>query len=168
MRKESWRLSHALMGRSLPPLALMSCTGHPVDMQDLVDAVLYFYPGGRASPMERDTPMVDAVLHRAFRDRGNQIAGQGFKVFAVSSENTEAQAATIKAHSVTHPLVTDPECQLGQDLGLPTFSLDGMLWYQRITLVVCGGQIRRVFFPILSAHRNPEQVLSWIRVRVAR
>lgn len=168
MREEAWRLADGLTGRSLPSTVLMSSSGEAVALQDLTNAVLYLYPGGRASPMENDTPMVDAVLHRAFRDRLAEITKLGFKVLAVSTEDARAQIRSMQANAVTHQLLTDPECRLAKDLRLPIFPLDGALWYERLTLVTCAGRIRRVFFPVLSAHRNPQQVLSWIRVRVTK
>jgi peroxiredoxin len=167
-REEAWRLSDGLLGRALPSVELMSCGGETTGVQDLGDAALYFYPGSRASPLENDTPMVDAVLHRAYRDSANELAQHGFKVLGISTEGTAAQARIAQANSVTHQLLTDPECRLGRDLGLSTFPLDEALRYQRIALVVCDGLIRRAFFPILSASHNPRHVLSWIRARVAR
>jgi peroxiredoxin len=166
IRQEASRLS--LVGLGVPSVQLTGCDGEVIDVHGLADAVLYFYPGSRTSPLEDDTPTVDAVLHRAYRYYGAEFTRRGFQVFGVSSEDTAAQARITRGQSLTHALLSDPECRLGLELGLPTFQLDDVLRYQRLALVMCDGLIRQVFFPVLSANHHPRRVLSWIGVRVCR
>jgi peroxiredoxin len=169
-REEARRVTERLVGRSIPSLILASCKGDPVNPKELEhgSVVIYLYPGSRASPDDGDdTPMVDAVQHRAFRDHYDEIAARRFGVAGISSQPEQAQYASAKANRLQHTLLTDPECRLAQELELPTFMLDGASWYQRLTLVASGGRIDKVFFPVTSAARSPAQALAWLTVRAS-
>jgi peroxiredoxin len=128
-------------------------------------SVIYIYPGSRSSPDDRgETPMVDAVQHRAFRDLQSDIASRHFGIAGVSSESPHGQYACARANRLTHALLADTQCLLARELGLPTFDLDGTRWYQRLTLIVTGGRITTVFFPVIAA-RSAAQALAWIKVQ---
>jgi hypothetical protein len=42
--------------------------------------------------------------------------------------------------------------------------LEGAKWYRRLTLIASAGLINKVFFPV-SAARNADQVLAWMKVK---
>jgi peroxiredoxin len=169
-REEARRVTDRLVGRSIPSLILASCKGDPVNPKELGhgSVVIYLYPGSRTSPDDGDdTPMVDAVQHRAFRDHHDEISARRFRVAGISSQPQQTQYASTKANYLQHTLLTDPECRLAQELELPTFVLDGMSWYQRLTLVASGGRIDKAFFPVTSAARSAAQALAWLTVRAS-
>ena len=60
------------------------------------------------------------------------------------------------------PLLSDPSLELATALGLPTFSVDGMTLYKRVTLVVRHGEIVRAFYPVFPPDRNAADVLAWL------
>jgi peroxiredoxin len=168
-REEARRLTDRLTGRSIPSLIMASCKG-AVNPKELGhgSVVIYFYPGSKTSPDDGDdTPMVDAVQHRAFRDHHDEMAARRFSIAGISSQPPQAQYASASANDLTHTLLTDPECRLAQELELPTFMLDGANWYQRLTLVASGGRIDKTFFPVTSAARSAAQVLAWLMVRMS-
>jgi peroxiredoxin len=83
--------------------------------------VIYLYPGSRVSPDDGDdTPMVDTVQHRAFRDHHDEIAVRRFDVAGISSQPRQTQYASANANHLTHTLLTDLECWLATDVATQT------------------------------------------------
>jgi peroxiredoxin len=166
-RAETQRVIAGLSRQRIPPLVQPSAQGIALNLSDLAQgcAVFYLYPGSPSSPDDGpDTAMVDAVQHRAFRDRLRDLTARHVNVVGLSSEALSLQYRSLKANRLTQSLVSDPECQLARTLGLPTFSFEGRMWYRRLTLVVCAGRISKVFFPVPAA-RNADQVLAWMKLR---
>jgi peroxiredoxin len=165
--EDARHLISRLLRQRLPPLVMSDSQGEPVVLPSLGhgSSVIYLYPGSRDSPADGgDTPMVDAVQHRAFRDLQSEITSRHFGIAGISSEPPHGQYACARANRLTHALLADTECLLARELGLPTFEMDGTRWYQRLTLVVTGGHIRTVFFPVVAA-RSAAQALAWIKVQ---
>lgn len=48
-------------------------------------------------------------------------------------------------------------------LGLPTFTVDGMTLYRRLTLVIRDGAIEHTFYPVFPPDQHARQVLDWLR-----
>ena len=63
------------------------------------------------------------------------------------------------------PMLSDVDLALAEALGLPTFQAGGMRLYKRLTLVVDGGTIEHVFYPIFPPNQHASQVLAWLRER---
>ncbi len=82
----------------------------------------------------------------------------------LSSEPASAQYASVCANRVCHELWSDPDLTLAHALGLPTSTDDGVERYQRLTLVVAGGRIETVFFPVEAPQRSAAQVIWWLKV----
>ena len=59
-------------------------------------------------------------------------------------------------------MIADPERRLGDAIGLPTFEFQGGELYKRVTLVLEGGRIAKVFYPVFPPDRNAEEVLAWL------
>ena len=53
-------------------------------------------------------------------------------------------------------------------LDLPTFTADGELLYKRLTLIVSGGRIEHVFYPIFPPDGHAAHVLEWLSAHSAR
>lgn len=169
-RAETQRVIEGLARRRIPSVVRPSAQGIPLNLRDLAQGcvVFYLYPGSPTSPDDgADTAMVDAVQHRAFRDRLRDLTARHVNVVGLSSQALASQYRSLQANRLAQSLVSDPECQLAQLLGLPTFPLEGHIWYRRLTLVVCAGRISKVFFPV-SAARNADQVLAWMKTQAPR
>jgi peroxiredoxin len=151
-------------GRGLPALTLPSTIARPVDLAEIGRAVLYFYPGSRWSPEGGyDSPPLDEAQHRAFADHWDDFLALNCQVLGVSSEAHEEQATVAAALGLGHPLLCDGDVSVGRELGLPTFSVDHVDSYFRMTLIVNDGVIVRVFYPLSSVVRSAAQAVAWMR-----
>lgn len=153
-----------LTARALPPIALPSTSGEPVDLSSLDRAVLYLYPGNRCSPEDGyDSPVVDAAQHCAFADHWPDFLALNCRVLGMSSQSLDQQSVVVAALGVGQPLLCDADARVGRSLGLPTFSVDQIDWYCRAALVIDDGAIVQAFYPLASAVRSPGQAVGWMR-----
>jgi peroxiredoxin len=153
-----------LAGRLLPALTLPSTSGERVKLAELDRAVLYFYPGYVCSPEDGyDSPALDEAQHRAFAHHWSDFLRLNCMALGVSSQSNDEQSVTASALGVGHPLLCDSDRLLAQELGLPTFTVDHIGWYCRLTLVVDDGVIARAFYPVTSATRSAAQAIRWMR-----
>ena len=154
------------MGCALPSLCLTTFAGVRVTLprDAYAPLVIYLYPGTRGSTVSPAASAVaDAVQHRAFDRVRDELDVRCMKAVGLSSERVSVQYASVCANRVCHELWSDPELALAHALGLPTFSDGGVERYQRLTLVVSGGRIERVFFPVEAPQRSAAQVISWLK-----
>jgi peroxiredoxin len=66
---------------------------------------------------------------------------------------------------VPFEILSDAEGRLRRALRLPTFDAGGETYLERLTMIVTGGQITAVFFPVTSPEADAEHVLAWLRER---
>ena len=62
-------------------------------------------------------------------------------------------------------MIADPELRLGAALRLPTFDVEGVTLYKRITLVAEACAIAKVFYPVFPPDKNAEEVVAWLEAR---
>ena len=60
-------------------------------------------------------------------------------------------------------MLADLEHSLAAALSLPTFSAGGESLYSRLTLIVAGGAVEHVFYPIFPPNTHAQEVLEWLR-----
>jgi len=60
-------------------------------------------------------------------------------------------------------MLSDERLALADALGLPTFTVDGMRLYRRLTMIITGGIIEHVFYPIFPPDQHAQEVLDWLR-----
>jgi peroxiredoxin len=164
-----------LPGRSLPSLELPATTGAPVDVGGIGSAgtaVLFIYPRtgrpGEALPSGWDLiPGARGCTPQscAFRDLHEEFARRGVQVFGLSAQSSEDQAEFAKRVHLQFPVLSDSSLGLADALDLPTFSVDGMILYARLTLVIRDGEIVRAFYPVFPPDRNAADVLAWLAGR---
>jgi peroxiredoxin len=161
--------THHLLGLEIPSIVLDGGWEHPLDLHEVAsehEVVLYFYPGCSSTARDSDeTAVMDAAQHRAFRRHQRDLELRGYVAIGVSSQSRESQRLSVLANHVSHKLLCDPELQLAQAIGLPTFARDGASWYQRLVLVVSGGFTEKVFFPVSNASRSAAQVITWMMLQ---
>lgn len=58
-------------------------------------------------------------------------------------------------------MLSDPRLDLVAALGLPTFEVDGLTLFKRLTLIIRDGVIEHVFYPIFPPNVHAQQVLAW-------
>ena len=62
-------------------------------------------------------------------------------------------------------MLSDAGLELADVPGLPTFETAAMTLYRRLTLIVSGGRIEHVFYPVFPPDAHAGEVLAWLRAR---
>ena len=137
-----------VLGVALPPLVLDSTAGR-VDLPELARdlLVLFIYPHATGLP-EAPVPGWESIPGArgctaqacSFRDHYDGLAALGATVAGLSVQTVAEQR------------------QFAARAGARTF-------YQRLTLVVSGGRIVNVVYPVREPERNAEEGLAWLRGR---
>jgi peroxiredoxin len=159
-----------LTGMRLPPVALPSTPGEPVDLSNLPRrAVVYCYP--RTGRPDEDLPRGwDEILGArgctpqscAFRDHHAELRALDVRVFGLSTQGTEYHQEVVERLHLPFELLSDESPAFTKALGLPTFEVDGMVLIKRLSLVIRDGHVERVFYPVFPPHKNAEEVVEWI------
>src|SRR3954465_206166 len=101
----------------------------------------------------------------AFRDHAADLAGLGALVAGVSAQPLDDQLEFAARNHTPSPVIADPERKLGAALRLPTFDVEGVTLYKRITLVAEACAVAKVFYPVFPPDRNAAEVVAWLRSR---
>ena len=164
-----------LAGRVLPPLVLRATAGAPVNLSALGSppgrprAVLYVYPrtgqpGVPLPPGWDEIPGARGCTPEScgFRDAHQDLAGLGADVYGLSSQDTEYQAELAERLGLPFPVLSDPGLELAGLLGLPTFTAGGERLYKRLTMIVSGGSVEHVFYPVFPPDGHAAEVAAWL------
>lgn len=90
----------------------------------------------------------------------------------MSTQSSVYQEEAAERLALPFPLLSDSEVQLTHALRLPTFSVELSSDYdggghrtllKRLTLVVRGGEIEHVFYPVSPPGEHAAEVLAWLR-----
>jgi peroxiredoxin len=161
-----------LPGLALPALTLPATDGSTVDLGSFGPGrtVLYLYPrtGRPGEPLPTGWDQIPGARgctpeSCAFRDHHADLTAAGAAVYGLSAQDTGYQHEAVQRLHLPFPLLSDPDLQLGAALRLPTFEVDGMRLYHRLTLVVRDGRVEHVWYPIFPPDGHAEQVLAWLR-----
>ena len=164
-----------LPGLAIPSVPLTTTAGRTVDLASLPGrVVVYAYPRtsrpGEPSPTGWDEiPGARGCTPQscAFRDHHAELQSLGATVFGLSTQTTEYQREAVERLHLPFELLSDADLRFASALRLPTFEVDGMTLIRRLTLVISGGRIERVFCPVPEPARNAEDVLAWLRATVS-
>jgi peroxiredoxin len=160
-----------LPGLELPNVVLPSSRG-PVELAELAAErlVLYVYPRtgrpGKAPAAGWDAiPGARGCTPQScgFRDHAAELAELGARVAGLSAQPLEEQIEFAQRNHIPYAVISDEWFELERWLGLPTFDVEGMTLYKRLTLVVEAGRIAKVFYPVFPPDRNAEEVVAWLR-----
>jgi peroxiredoxin len=169
-----------LPGLEIPPgLSLPSTHGGDVDLAMAASGpdtlVAYVYPRtgvpGEPSPAGwDDIPGARGCTPQscAFRDRLAEFGAAGASVLGISAQTPAEQAEFAGREHIPFPLLADPGLRLADALGLPTFEVEGMALYMRLTLVAREGRVVKAFYPVFPPDRNAAEVLAWLRATAER
>ena len=160
-----------LSGMTVPELALPSTTGEATGLALLARKrlVAYVYPrtgrSGQPSPAGwDDIPGARGCTPQscAFRDSLAEFAGLGATVVGISAQSPAEQGEFADREHIPFPLLSDSGLRLAAELGLPTFEVEGITLYKRLTFVAEAGRIVKVFYPVFPPDRNAVEVLAWL------
>lgn len=161
-----------LPGLTLPPLTLAATTGASVDLGALTGlGVLYFYPrtGRPDEPLPEGWDMIPGARgctpqSCAFRDHFGELQALGVSaVYGISTQATAYQAEAATRLHLPFALLSDADRKLADALRLPMMEAAGMILNRRLTLIVSGGRIVKVFYPIFPPDRNAGDVIAALR-----
>ncbi len=164
-----------LAGMAWPPIGLLATDGSTVHLDDPAAprTVVFAYPrtgrpgedppGGldawNAIPGARGcTPQACA-----YRDRHAELSALGVRVFGLSTQDSAYQREAVARLHLPFPILSDESLELRRALRLPTFEAAGLTLFKRFTLVVDGGRIEHVLYPVFPSDRDAEQVIAWLR-----
>ncbi len=164
-----------LAGAEIPAgAALASTAGGELELRaagsEPGPLVVYVYPRtgvpGEPSPAGwDDIPGARGCTPQscAYRDATGEFAALGARVLGVSAQSGAEQAEFAAREHIPFPLLADPGLTLAGALGLPTFEVDGMTLYKRLTFVARAGRIVKAFYPVFPPDRDAAEVLGWLR-----
>jgi peroxiredoxin len=162
-----------LEGLPIPALTLPSSHG-PVELAALAAErlVLYVYPqtgrpGRPEVPGWDDIPGARGCTPQscAFRDHVAELAELGATVAGLSAQSLDDQIEFAERNHIPYPVLSDDGLTLHEALELPTFDVEGLRLYKRVTLVAEAGRIVKVFYPVFPPDRNAAEVIAWLRAR---
>lgn len=163
-----------LVGMSVPAIVLASTLDGAVDLAAMARQrlVAYVYPRtgtpGQPSPDGwDDIPGARGCTPQscAFRDALGELTALGAAVVGISAQTPDEQREFAEREHIPFPLLSDSELKLAAGLRLPTFEVDGMTLYKRLTLIAEAGRIVKVFYPVFPPDRNASAVLAWLADR---
>jgi peroxiredoxin len=161
-----------LAGMRVPRLELPTTDQRALDLAEAAQRllVLYVYPrtGTPGEPLPTgwdDIPGARGCTPQAcaFRDLHADIVATGAHVLGLSAQSVAEQHEFAARVGLPYALASDPLLTVAEALRLPTFEVDGMELYKRLTLIADGGEIVKVFYPVFPPDRNAGDVLEWLR-----
>jgi peroxiredoxin len=161
-----------LKDMAMPQVSLRSTAGRMVDLSDLSAprTVIYCYPmtGVPGKPLPEGWDMIPGARGCtpqtcSFRDHHQELLQLEAEVFGLSSQTTVCQCEMAERLHLPFEVLSDAEFRLCDALRLPTFEVGGMRLVKRLTLVVRGGRIEHVFYPVFPPNESANQVLRWLR-----
>lgn len=159
-----------LMHREVPSLELEWMPGEWIDMKTLADRpiVVYCHPGTDDASVvledgEDELVGWDAAECRAFADHDVDFSSASHRVIGVSSQSATDQLALATQEALPHVVLSDGSLEFAEEMGLPTFEVDGMRLYERLTFVARGGRVRKVFYPVPDPATHAAEVAEWLQ-----
>jgi peroxiredoxin len=165
-----------LLGSAVPSLRLPSTRGGEIDLSDAIGErlVVYVYPRtgkpGEPSPAGwDDIPGARGCTPQscAFRDSLAEFTALGTAVIGVSAQSSDEQREFADREHIPFPLLSDSDLRLVDELRLPTFEVEGMTLYKRLTFIAEANRIAKIFYPVFPPDLNANEVLTWLRGRRA-
>ena len=162
-----------LKGTKIPSVSLMATDDNAVDLSSLAGrAVVFAYPRtgepGKISLVD-DWDMIPGARGCtpqtcSFRDlfADLEAAGAG-RVFGLSTQSNVYQTEMAARLHLPFPVLSDEELKLTRALNLPTMQVAGLTLIKRLALIIDGGRVTHVFYPVFPPDRNAGDVLAWLK-----
>lgn len=160
-----------LLGMALPELTLPATNGEMISPGQIARRlVIYAYPmTGRP-----DVPLPDGwdeipgargctPQSCSFRDHYAELQALDAEVFGLSTQSTDYQKEMVDRLHLPFPVLSDADHGFADALRLPTFEVAGLLLLKRLTMIVDGGIIRAVHYPVFPSDSDPDWVMNTLR-----
>lgn len=153
-------------------LVLPSTQGGSADLAELAKErlVAYVYPrtGVPGDPLPQGWDEIPGARgctpqSCAFRDSREEFARLGATVVGISAQTPAEQQEFAQREQIPFPLLSDAGLRLAAELRLPTFSVEGMTLYRRLTFVAEAGIVVKAFYPVFPPDRNAAEVIAFLR-----
>jgi peroxiredoxin len=159
-----------LPGAAVPHVALPATAGAPVRLDrpgSRPRTVVYAYPRAGEPPVP-DWDLIPGARGCtpqacAFRDHHAELAAAGAEVYGLSTQASAEQRELAERLHLPFVLLSDAGLALTRALRLPTFQAGGLTLLRRLTLVLRGGRVEHVFYPVFPPDRHAAEVLAWLR-----
>jgi len=161
-----------LRGMRIPSIQLLSTQDEWIDVstQTTQFVILFCYPrtglpdqeppkGWNQIPGARGCTPECIGFHRFYEP----LHDLGCAVFGLSTQRTEYQKEMADRLDLPFAVLSDHALAFTKALRLPTFLVDGEELLKRLTLVIRGGMIDHVFYPVFPPDRHAEEVLDWLK-----
>ncbi len=161
-----------LPGMAVPKVALPATDGAVVDLSALAGTVVvYAYPrtAGPDGGVPEGWDLIPGARgctpqSCAFRDHFAELRALGVAaVFGLATQDTAYQAEAAARLHLPFPLLSDAGLALADALRLPRFEVAGMVLLKRLALVLRGGRVAKVFYPVFPPDRSAADVMGWLR-----
>lgn len=161
---------HLRPGVKLPDVALVSTTGETVSLsQHHGPFIVFVYPwtgrSGFSNPKGwDDIPGAHGSTPEAegFRDLSRNFQEKGVSLFGLSSQSTHWQIELSDRLKLPYPLLSDCDFHFSDALNLPRFTIEGVQYLKRLTLVCAAGKILHTVYPVHPPDRHAPTLLSSI------
>jgi peroxiredoxin len=137
--------------------------------------VLFIYPrtGRPDQPESADWALIPGARgctaeSCAFRDLAADYASLNLSIYGLSAQDAAEQHEAADRLHLPYPLLSDPHCDLGRALELPTFHFEGRELYRRSTLVIRAGVIAGAHLEVRDASTHPHDLLTELHTSAAR
>lgn len=160
-----------LAGMPVPAITLVSTANRRVNLADLARkrTVIYCYPrtGAPGQPVPKgwdDIPGARGCTPEScgFRDHYHALESLHVRVYGLSTQTTQYQWEAVERLHLPFEILSDADFTVTNALHLPTFEFEGVRLLKRLTLVLSGGKIEKVFYPVFPPDKHAEEVIAWL------
>ena len=160
-----------LPARPLPDIELRSTDGSFVNLSKIKGrCIIYVYPmtGIPGTPLPEgwdELPGARGCTPQAcrFRDHFEELTALNTGIYGVSTQTSDYQSQARDRLHLPFQLLSDDKLILKELLDLPTFRINGMDFYKRLTMIVNDGEIEKVFYPVFPPDQNADEVVVWLK-----
>jgi peroxiredoxin len=163
-----------LVGVRLPDIALPGTDGISVNLSRLKGTtVVYCYPmtsqPGVLPPDGWDEiPGARGCTPQScsFRDNFSELSNLNAVVFGMSTQGTDYQKEMAERLQLPFSVISDSKFEFCDTLNIPTFVADGKRLMKRVTIIIEGGIIEAVHYPISQSSSDPGWVISYLSSKI--
>ena len=160
-----------LVGLRLPPLALPSTLGAPVQLEKLSGlSVIYAYPmtgsPDKALPENWDLiPGARGCTPQAcsYRDHYSELQSFGAQLYGLSTQSPDYQKEMADRLHLPFAILSDEAMNLTTALSLPSFVANGMSLLKRLTMICRDCEIIHINYPVFPPDQDIDRVIAFLK-----